>query len=113
MIRNLEALLARGGEAPALRLALASRYLALGDAAAAITHAAAAVALDGEYSAAWKALGKAQTADGRTEEAAVSYRNGIAAAERRGDRQAAREMEVFLRRLSRIDTGAASEADKE
>lgn len=101
MIRNLEGLLARGGDAPPLRFALASRYLAAGNHDAAIEHARAAVALDAEYSAAWKLLGKALTAAGRDAEAAASYASGIAAAERRGDMQAAKEMRVFLRRLEK------------
>ena len=101
MIRNLEALLARGGDAPPLRFALASRYLAAGNHEAAIEHARAAVALDGDYSAAWKLLGKALTGAGRDADAAASYRSGIAAAERRGDLQAAKEMRVFLRRLEK------------
>ena len=56
LIANLEALLTKGGDGAALRLALASRYLDAGDAEAAVRHAEAAVRLDPEYSAAWKAL---------------------------------------------------------
>jgi len=62
LIANLEALLAKGGDGAALRLALAARYLDGGDALAAVRHAQAAVRLDPEYSAAWKALGQALTA---------------------------------------------------
>jgi Flp pilus assembly protein TadD len=98
LIANLEALLAKGGENAVLRLALASRYL---DAAAAVTHAEAAVRLDPEYSAAWKALGRALTAAGRKADAQSAYERGIAVAERRGDQQAAKEMRVFLKRLQR------------
>jgi predicted Zn-dependent protease len=105
MIRNLETLLARGGDAPPLRFALATRYLAAGTFEAAIAHAEGALALDAEYSAAWKLLGKAQAAAGRDADAVVSYRNGIAAAERRGDLQAAKEMRVFLRRLEKASPG--------
>jgi Tfp pilus assembly protein PilF len=98
-IANLEAVLAKGSDGATLRLALASRYLDAGDAAAAVVHAEAAVRLDPEYSAAWKALGRALAAAGRTAEAATSFERGIAVAERRGDRQAANEMRVFARRL--------------
>jgi Tfp pilus assembly protein PilF len=101
LIANLEALLAKGGENAVLRLALASRYLDAGDAAAAVTHAEAAVRLDPEYSAAWKALGRALTAAGRKADAQSAYERGIAVAERRGDQQAAKEMRVFLKRLQR------------
>lgn len=101
LIANLEALLAKGGESSVLRLALASRYLDAGDAAAAVTHAEAAVRLDPDYSAAWKALGRALTAAGRSADAQAAYERGIAIAERRGDQQAAKEMRVFLKRLQR------------
>jgi predicted Zn-dependent protease len=96
---NLEGLLAKGGDGAALRLALASRYLNEGNAAAAVRHAEAAVRFDPEYSAGWKTLGRALTAAGRTAEAQRSYEQGIQVAERRGDRQAANEMRVFSRRL--------------
>jgi len=105
LIANLEALLARGGDNATLRLALASRYLDIADAEAAVTHAKAAVELDPEYSAAWKALGRALTAAERSADAAAAYERGIAVAERRGDQQAAKEMRVFLKRLERARTG--------
>ena len=109
MIRNLEALLARGGDGPPLRFALASRYLAAGRLEDAIAHAQVAVALDAEYSAAWKVLGKAHAAAGHDTDAIASYRSGIASAERHGDMQAAKEMRVFLRRLEKASPGAARE----
>jgi predicted Zn-dependent protease len=99
LISNLEALLASGKDSPALRFALATRYFAAGDPLAAARHAEAAVALDGEYSAAWKLLGQAHAGAGDTAKAAESYRRGIEVAEQRGDVQAAKEMRVFLKRL--------------
>jgi Tfp pilus assembly protein PilF len=101
LIANLEALLAKGNDAPSLRFALATRYLAAGDAAAALRHAEAAVALDAAYSAGWKVLGQARAAAGDDSGAAESYRRGVEVAEARGDRQAAKEMQVFLRRLEK------------
>jgi DNA-binding SARP family transcriptional activator len=101
LIARLEALLAKGGDAAALRLALASRYLDAGDAAAAVRHAEAAVRLDPEYSAAWKALGRALTVAGRATDALAVYERGATVAERRGDQQAAKEMRVFSKRLRR------------
>ena len=68
--------------------------------------AEAAVRLDPEYSAAWKALGLALTAAGRAAEAERSYERGIAVAERRGDQQAAKEMRVFSKRLHGKPKGA-------
>ena len=101
LIANLEALLAKGGDGAALRLALASRYLDAGDTAASVRHAQAAVRLDPEYSAAWKALGGALAATGRKAEALAAYERGAKVAERRGDQQAAKEMRVFSKRLQR------------
>jgi hypothetical protein len=46
-------------------------------------------------------LGQAQAAEGDTDAAAASYRCGIEVAQRRGDRQAAKEMGVFLKRLEK------------
>jgi Tfp pilus assembly protein PilF len=108
MTASLEALLAKGADSAMLRFALATRYLAAGDAAAAVRHAQAAVALDAEYSAAWKLLGQTLAAASRAEDAADAYRQGIAIADRRGDRQAAKEMRVFLKRLEK--SGAAARA---
>jgi Tfp pilus assembly protein PilF len=111
LIANLEALLAKGSDSATLRLALASRHLDAGNAAAAVEHAQAAVRLDPEYSAAWRALGQALTAAGRAAEAERSYERGIEIAERRGDQQAAKEMRVFARRLTRArgtDTGGGA-----
>ena len=96
---NLEALLASGNDSPALRLALATRYLQTQELERAVMHAAAAVAQDETYSAAWKILGRAHAAAGSVDAAMESYERGIEVAERRGDRQAANEMRVFLKRL--------------
>jgi predicted Zn-dependent protease len=101
LIANLEALLAKGGDGATLRLALASRYLDAGDAGAAVRHAEAAVQLDPEYSAGWKALGRSLTAAGRPVAALAAYERGAEIAERRGDQQAAKEMRVFSTRLKR------------
>ena len=107
LIASLEALLTKGNDGAPLRLALAARYLDAGDTVAAVAHAEAAVRLDPEYSAAWKALGQALTAAGRPVDALRTYARGIEVAERRGDRQAAKEMKVFSRRLEKRgpDTG--------
>jgi len=98
---RFEALLAAGKDNALLRFGLGSHYLAAGDAGRAAEHLRRAVAHDPGYSAAWKMLGKALEALERPAEASQAYRSGIAAAEKRGDKQAAREMGVFLRRLER------------
>lgn len=98
---SLESLLAGGTDNAALRVALATRYLAAGKAERAVEHAQAAVERDADYSAAWRVLGKALTAAGRDGAARQAYERGVEVAERRGDQQAAREMRVFLKRLAR------------
>jgi Tfp pilus assembly protein PilF len=111
MIANLEALLAKGGDSATLRLALASRYLDAGDVTASIRHAQGAVRIDMEYSAGWKALGKALAAAGKSTEAQQAYERGIEVAEKRGDRQAANEMRVFVKRLARDAAARRKPAD--
>lgn len=111
LIANLEALLVKGGDSATLRLALASRYLEAGDATAAVRHAQGAVRIDPEYSAGWKALGRALDSAGKSAEAQQAYERGIEVAERRGDRQAANEMRVFMKRLVRA--AAAQQKAKE
>ncbi len=82
-----------------LRFSLGNALLAEGDVAAAIDELRRAVAFDPAYSAAWKLLGKACVAGGDEAAAAAAWRRGIAAAGARGDKQAEKEMTVFLRRL--------------
>jgi predicted Zn-dependent protease len=101
VVANLERLLGGPRDTPLLRFSLGNEYLKAGDAAAAAAHLREAVARDPEYSAAWKLLGKALADADRPAEALEAYRAGIVVAERRGDKQAAREMSVFARRLEK------------
>ncbi|NNG12536.1 MAG: tetratricopeptide repeat protein [Halobacteria archaeon] len=101
MIENLEAMLEKGQDNALLRFSLGSALLGNGEAEQAKEHLAEAVSQDPEYSAAWKVYGKALQALGKPEDAMFAYESGIAAAERRGDKQAAKEMQVFLRRLQK------------
>ena len=99
MIDNFEAMLAAGKDTALLRFSLGNAYLMAGDANRAVPHLRAAVIHDPQYSAAWKLLGKALTAANELGEATAAYLSGIAAAEAKGDKQAAKEMSVFLKRL--------------
>jgi len=82
-----------------LRFSLGNALLGQGQAAEAAEELRRALAFDPAYSAAWKLLGKACLAmDDRTG-AADAWRQGIAAASQRGDKQAEKEMAVFLRRV--------------
>ena len=100
-VQRFEALLAAGKDGALLRFSLGMQYLNANDAARAEEHLRRAVALDPAYSAAWKLLGKALEQQGRAPDAIDAYRSGIEAAEKRGDKQAAKEMGVFLRRLEK------------
>ncbi|CAM5416563.1 tetratricopeptide repeat protein [Rhodanobacter lindaniclasticus] len=93
-----------------LRYSLGSALLDTGDAAAAVAAFERALAFDPGYSAAWKLLGKAHLATGAALAAAEAWRRGIAAAGARGDKQAEKEMTVFLRRLQ--TPPAAGSADQ-
>jgi predicted Zn-dependent protease len=99
--QRFEALLASGKDSALLRFSLGMQYLAAGDPARAAAHLRRAVEQDTEYSAAWKLLGKALAESGDAPGAMAAYRDGIAAAERRGDKQAGKEMTVFLKRLEK------------
>ena len=100
----LEALLAKGQDNALLRYSLGNEYLNGGAAAAAVTHLKSAVSHDPDYSAAWKLLGKANASLGDVPAARQAWEQGIAAATRKGDKQAEKEMRVFLRRLDSGDS---------
>jgi len=97
---HLQKLLDDGKDNALLRFGLGFEFLRAGDAGAAVLHLQQAVAFDPTYSAAWKMLGKALAETGRDSEALSAYRDGIAAAESKGDKQAMKEMQVFARRLA-------------
>ena len=107
MIEKLEALLAAGQDSPSLRFARATGYFKQDDPERAAEHAAVAVSQDPDYSAAWRLLGRAQLAAGRAAEAAASFEQGIAVARTHGDRQVEKEMQVFLKRIRKADSGRA------
>ena len=96
-------MLAAGKDNALLRFSLGMHYLKAGEATRAAEHLRAAVTHDATYSAAWKLLGKALAEAGDRDGALQAYAQGIGAAERRGDKQAAKEMSVFLRRLQKDD----------
>jgi len=99
MIENFEKMLSEGKDNPLLRFSLGSEYLKCGDSAQAAAHLRAAVSQDSAYSAAWKLLGKSLAQSNDFDGARDAYQKGIIAAEAKGDKQAAKEMGVFLKRL--------------
>ena len=99
MIESFEKMLSQGKDNPLLRFSLGSEYLKSDNVDQAVIHLRAAVALDRDYSAAWKLLGKALVQSHDAAGAKEAFSNGIAAANEKGDKQAAKEMGVFLKRL--------------
>jgi predicted Zn-dependent protease len=100
-IDNLLRLVGTSRDGALLRFSLGSEYLKDAEFEAAVMHLTAALDKDPRYSAAWKLLGRALAESGRTRDALEAYRKGIGVALEKGDRQAAKEMAVFARRLER------------
>lgn len=101
MIDNLEKLLANGQDNPVLRLSLGTAYLQQQAYDTALTHFRRCLELEPTYSAGWKAYGKALADSQQPTEAMAAYRQGISVAEAKGDKQAVKEMQVFLKRLEK------------
>jgi predicted Zn-dependent protease len=104
-IEALLKMLERGPDSAVLRFSLGTEYLGIGARDEAIRHLRRAVELDPKYSAAWKLLGRSLAEAGRDDDAILAYRDGIEVAEKQGDRQAAKEMNVFLKRLMKKQNG--------
>ena len=98
-IDSLKKMLGGPRDGALLRFSLGNEYLKAGDPAKAGKCFQEAVDRDSQYSAAWKALGKALAEAGDASGALAAYERGIAVAETKGDIQAAKEMKVFARRL--------------
>ena len=109
IIANLEKLLGTPRDGALLRFSLGNEYLKQGELEHALAHLRAAVDKDPGYSAAWKSLGKALADAGQPAAALEAYREGIAVAQRKGDKQAAKEMSVFARRLEKQLAGPPGE----
>ena len=101
-LANFERMLAAGRDGGLLRYSLGLEYLKAGDSDRAAMHLRQAVTFDPEYTAAWKALGRALADRGQLPDALAAYRTGIAVAQRKGDKQAGKEMEVFARRIEKM-----------
>ncbi len=105
MIERLEATLAAGTENVQLRFGLASAYFRESRYEEAKKHAAVAVELDADYSAAWRLLARSLIELNEKAAAKTALEKGIAAAQQHGDMQLVKEMNVFLKRLQREEEG--------
>lgn len=101
MLASLENMLAKGIDNPLLRFGLGKGYLDAGEPAKAAEHLRRCVAQDPKYSAAWKLLGKALQASGDRDGARLAWESGLQAARGHGDKQAEKEMAVFLAKLDK------------
>jgi Tfp pilus assembly protein PilF len=101
LIANLRAQCGGPRDGALLRFSLGNALLTAGDAATAADEFRQAVTFDPNYSAAWKLLGKACLALGDNAGAAAAWKQGISVAQSRGDKQAEKEMTVFLRRIEK------------
>ena len=101
MISSLEKLLGTARDGALLRYSLGLEYAKAGEHARAAQFLRDAVSRDPTYSAAWKALGRVLQEQGAAADALDAYRRGIEAARAKGDRQAEKEMTVFMKRLEK------------
>jgi len=92
-------MLQSGQDNTLLRFGLGQAYLNQQQFQQAVEHLQQATIFDPGYSAAWKLLGKAYVGLDNTDQAITSYQSGIEVAVQKGDKQAAKEMQVFLKRL--------------
>lgn len=101
IIGNLEKMLYGGQDNAMLRFGLGNAYFQQKDFHSAVSHLEKAVSHDPAYSAAWKLLGKALVECNEDEKALAAFEQGVACAEKKGDIQAVKEMNVFLKRLKK------------
>jgi Tfp pilus assembly protein PilF len=100
-LASFERMLASGKDSALLRFSIGNEYAKANDWPSAVEPLAKAVAMDPQFTAAWKVYARALQENGRPREALAAYRTGIDVAARKGDRQAEKEMQVFARRIER------------
>lgn len=100
-ISALEKLIGGPRDSALLRMSIATALLGEDRAAEAEKHLAQAVLMDADYTAAWKQLGKVRLALEDFDGAREAWEAGTGSAQRNGDKQAEKEMAVFLRRLEK------------
>jgi len=94
-------MLEKGTDNALLRYSLGNEYLKAQNFEQAIIHLNKAIEFDQGYSAAWKGYAKALSKNNQTAEAIIAYEKGIVIAKEKGDMQAVKEMQVFLKRLKK------------
>ena len=100
-VESLEKLIGTPRDGSLLRYSLGLEYSKSNQWEKAIEQLNQSLSFDSGYSAAWRALGKALESNDRAAEALKAYRSGIEAAQKKGDKQAQKEMTVFARRIEK------------
>lgn len=98
---NLKSMLQQGQDNLLLRFGLGQALINEKKYAEAADHLQKALEFDPQHSSSWKLLGKAFVELKENQHAMDTYEQGIKVAERSGDLQAAKEMQVFLKRLKK------------
>lgn len=103
------AMLAQGHDSEMLRYTLGNTYLGEKNYPEAILHLRKAVEIKPDYSAAWRQLGRALALDNQLTEAKAAFDQGEVVAQNNGDKQAAKEINVFRKRVIKALAEARSE----
>lgn len=98
MREGLEKLLAAGKDNALLRFGLGNACMGEGDLEAAREHLSKAVEMNPRYTAAWKLLGRVLVQREQFKQAQEVLEQGLVIAREQGDKQAEKEMQVFLKR---------------
>lgn len=101
MIQRLEAMLEAGSDNLLLRFGLGKAYAELQQYDPAIQHLQKAIAFDARHSSSWFWLGRAQFESGQLAEAEQTLQQAIQVATEKGDMQAMKMAQVFLRRIEK------------
>ena len=99
LLERFEAQLAEGKDSAILRLSIAQQLSTATRFDEAIAHLQHALLLNPLYTAVWLALGQAFEKTGDATHAIGTYKSGIETAKKNGDKQAERQMGVYLSRL--------------
>lgn len=100
-IESLKRLVGTNRDSALLRVTIANALLGEEQTAEAEQQLVQATEMDPSYTAAWKQLGKIRLSLDDRKGARQAWQSGIEIAENNGDKQAGKEMTVFLRRLDR------------
>lgn len=99
-INQLENIVRQNPQNALMHYTLGVEYLRAGQPQKAIDVFRKSIELESDYSAAYRELGRALVKSNSMKEARDVFHKGIAVAEGKGDIQTAKEMRVFLKRIS-------------